>query len=194
MINTIFEENRQSDMTSKKAMRKRDPGVFKCLFESFYSSLCLFADKYLNDQEVSQDIVQDAFLYLWNNADFGSKNSARSYLYKYVRDRSLNYLRDKKLRQRKGFKEMESEVFFRDNVIEEETYQIIYDAIRTLSPQARQVIELSLDGLKNQEIADQLHISINTVKTVKGRAFAALRVELKDNVFVLFMLHRAIRD
>jgi RNA polymerase sigma-70 factor (ECF subfamily) len=86
---------------------------------------------------------------------------------------------------------MESEIFFRDNLVEEETYQIIFNAIRTLSPQAQRVIELSLDGLKNQEIANKLSISINTVKTIKLRAFAALRVELKDNIFILFMLHCA---
>ena len=173
----------------KKIIQKGDEIAFKQLFGSFYPSLCLFANKYLNDEEVSQDIAQDAFLYLWNkNADFNSKSSAQSYLYRYVRDRSLNYLRNRKLRHQIELKKMESEFSFRDNLIEEETYNIIYSAIRTLSPQMQQVIELSLDGLKNQEIADQLNISINSVKTVKARAFTALRGELKDNIFILFML------
>jgi RNA polymerase sigma-70 factor (ECF subfamily) len=176
-------------MALKKTIQKGDAIAFKQLFESFYPSLCLFANKYLNDHEVSQDVAQDAFLYLWNkNADFNSKNSAQSYLYRYVRDRSLNYLRNKKLRHQIELEKMGSEFFFRDNLIEEETYHIIYNAIRTLSPQMQQVIELSLDGLKNQEIADQLNISINSVKTVKARAFTALRVELKENIFILFML------
>ncbi|MGV8133879.1 MAG: RNA polymerase sigma-70 factor [Mangrovibacterium sp.] len=176
-------------MALKKTIQKEDKIAFKHLFESFYPSLCLFANKYLNDQEVSQDIAQDAFLYFWNKkADFNSKNSVRSYLYRYVRDRSLNYLRNRKLRHQIELKKMESEFSLRDNLIEEETYHIIYSAIRTLSPQAQQVIELSLDGLKNQEIADQLNISINSVKTVKARAFTALRVELKDNIFIFFML------
>ncbi len=180
-------------MTSIKIVQKGDRKAFKDLFESFYPSLCLFANKYLNDQEASQDIAQDAFLYLWNkNADFDSKNSAQSYLYRYVRDKSLNYLRDKKLRHQVELEKIGSEIFFRDNLVEEETYQIIFNAIRTLSPQAQQVIELSLDGLKNQEIADELKISINSVKTVKARAFGALRVELKDNIFILFLLRSAI--
>ncbi len=170
-------------------LKNGDLAAFKLFFESFYPSLCLFANKYLKDRDVSLDIVQDAFIYLWNKkADFQSVNAAKSYLYQYVKNRSLNYLRDNEIRKRKELKDLESEVYFRDNMIEEETYQIVSDAIRTLPPQGQRVIELSLDGLKNQEIADQLGISINTVKTIKLRAFAALRNELKDNIFILFVL------
>lgn len=174
-------------------LKKGDVVGFKLFFESFYSSLCLFANKYLKDKDISLDIVQDAFLYLWNkNADFQSLNAAKSYLYQYVKNRSLNYLRDKDLRQRLELQNLQSETFFRDSLIEEETFKIISDAIRTLPPQGHRVIELSLDGFKNQEIADQLNISINTVKTIKLRAFAALRTELKYNIFVFFMLHSSL--
>jgi len=167
-----------------------DKESFKLFFESFYASLCLFANSFLKDLEVSQDIVQDAFLYLWNKRkNFDSESSVKSYLFKHVKDRCLNYLRNKDLRQRIEISKMETETFFRDSLVEEETYKIIFDAIRNLPPQGQKVIELSLDGLKNQEIADNLNISINTVKTIKQRAFAALRLELKDNIFVLFLLH-----
>lgn len=171
-------------------LKKGDITAFKLFFESFYSSLCLFANKYLKDKDVSLDIVQDAFLYLWNkNVDFHSTNAAKSYLYQYVKNRSINYLRDKELRHKLELHNLQSETFFRDSLVEEETYQIISDAIRTLSPQGQRIIEMSLDGFKNQEIADTLNISINTVKTIKLRAFASLRKELKDNVFILFVLH-----
>ena len=181
-------------MNNNFFLKKGDLVEFKLFFESFYPSLCLFANKYLKYREVSHDIVQDAFLYLWNkDADFQTANGAKSYLYQYVKNRSLNYLRDQELRRKIEMKDLESETFFRDSLIEEETYQIISDAIKTLPPQGQRVIELSLDGLKNQEIADQLKISINTVKTIKLRAFASLRAELKDNIFILFVLHSAAK-
>ncbi len=179
---------------NEEILKKGDLIGFKFFFKSFYPSLCLFANKYLKDKDVSLDVVQDAFLYLWNkDADFHSVNAAKSYLYQYVKNRSLNFLRDNELRKKIDLKNMESEIFFKDNLVEEETYQIIFDAIRTLPPQGQRVIELSLDGLKNQEIADQLGISINTVKTIKLRAFAALRIELKDNIFLLFVLQTIAR-
>lgn len=171
-------------------LKKGDMIAFKLFFESFYPSLCLFANQYLRDKEVSLDIVQDAFLYLWNkDVEYHSVNAAKSYLYQYVRSRSLNYLRDKKLRHRLEIQNLQSETFFRDTLIEEETYQMISRAIGTLPPMGQRVIELSLDGLKNQEIADQLNISINTVKTIKLRAFSSLRKELNKNVFVFFILN-----
>lgn len=79
-------------------IQKGNKEAFKLLFESSYAGLCLFACKYLKNKEVSTDIVQEAFLYLWNkNLEFKSFCSARFYLYKYVRDKSLNYLRNQKL-------------------------------------------------------------------------------------------------
>ncbi len=162
---------------------------FKQFFENFYPSLCLFAHKYNKDHEVSLDIVQEAFVYIWNkNEDLNSLNSVKAYLYKYVKNRSLNYFRDSERRKILNFEQLDSEIFFRDNLIEEETYQIIYDAIKMLPPQGQKVIEYSLDGLKIQEIAEKLNISTNTVKTIKLRAFKSLREELKDNIFILFML------
>jgi RNA polymerase sigma-70 factor (ECF subfamily) len=175
-----------------KSFNVSDKQAFKLFFETFYPSLCRFASKYLKKQEIYHDIVQDAFLYLWNKRqDFTTENQARSYLYTFVKDRSLNYLRDQETRQKILSERFESETFFRDNLIEEETYQIISHAISGLSLQSQHIIECSLDGLKNREIAEQLGISINTVKTIKLRAFASLREELKDNIFILFMLKAA---
>jgi len=161
-----------------------DIASFKMFFTSFNPSLCLFANKYLNDKEASNDVVQDAFVYVWNKWDeIETICSAKSYLYKYVKNRSLNYLRDQKSKKKHDLKNIASEVFFRDNLIEEETYQLIYKALKNLTPQGQKVIELSLDGLKNFEIGEQLKVTINTVKTLKLRAFHSLRKELKSNIF-----------
>ena len=173
-------------------INKGEVASFKLFFESFYPTLCLFANKYLKDTDASFDIVQDAFIYIWNRREeLQSINSAKSYLFKYVKNRSLNFLRDNELRNRINYEILSSEIFYRDNLIEEEVYNTIYEAVRNLPPQGQKVIELSLDGLKNQEIADQLNITINTVKTIKLRAFQSLRKELKSNVFVLFMIMAA---
>lgn len=161
--------------------------AFKLFFESFYPALCQFANRYLNNRDTSFDICQDGFVYLWNKIeDVDSIDSAKSYLFKYVKNRSLNYIRDHENRMKLNFDSLDSGIFFRDNLIETEIYSEIYTAIRNLSPQGRKIIELSLDGFKNQEIADQLQISVNTVKTLKQRAFESLRHDLKENVFILF--------
>jgi RNA polymerase sigma-70 factor (ECF subfamily) len=179
----------ESDFISIRSIQNGDITAFNQFFESFYPSLLFFARKYLHDEEASLDIVQDAFIYFWNKKkDIHSISAAKGYLFKYVKNRSLNYLRDNKGKEKIDPEKIESEIYFRDVIIEDETYQIIYKAIESLSPQGQQVIELTLEGMKNHEIASHLNISVNTVKTIKQRAFKTLRTELKTDFFTLFMI------
>ena len=176
-----------SDSKLTLDIKNRDVMAFKIFFESFYPSMCLFANKYLNDEEASRDIVQEAFIYIWiKQVELDSISSAKNYLAKYIKNRSLNYLRDSKKLDPLDLVNLETEIFFRDNVIENETYLIIDNAIHSLSPQSQRVIEMTLDGLRIKEIAGQLNISLNTVKTIKLRAFASLRNRLKKRIMALF--------
>lgn len=152
---------------------------FKRFFEAFYPSLCMVANHYLKDEAGSADVAQDAFIYIWDRKErFTDIASAKSYLYQYVRTRCLNLLRDTKCHREILNEKMEEKISFRDILIEQETFEIIYRAINKLSPRARQVIELALDGLSNKEIAETINVTVNTVKTVKKRAFSSLRNSL----------------
>ena len=77
--------------------------------------------------------------------------------------------------------------FFKE-VIRQETIRIIYQSINTLSPKVREIILLNLKGKNNQEIAEKLGISVNTVKFLKKSAYEKLRKILsKENLFLLFL-------
>ncbi len=168
---------------------KGDVSAFKALFESFYGSLCQITNKYLKDDAASRDIAQDAFVYLWEKrAEINSVQSAKFYLYKFVKNRSLNYIRDARHRSKINMQLQNPEASFRDDLIEQETYILIHKAIQGLTPQEQRIILLALDGLSNIQIAEELKISINTVKTLKKRAYKMLHDELKENIFVLFHL------
>ncbi|WP_372934526.1 RNA polymerase sigma-70 factor [Mariniphaga sediminis] len=175
------------DFTSNKWLK--EVGGFKYFFERQYPSLCIFANNYLQDKEVSADIVQEAFVYVWSKREcIRDAAAARSYLYKYTKNHCLNFLRDSKRHQGILTEQMESQKFYRDNLIEQEAYEIIYQAIKDLSSQSQQVIELSLDGLSNKEIADKLDITVNTVKTIKQRAFKTLRRVLSPSLFTFLCM------
>ena len=81
--------------------------------------------------------------------------------------------------------EKKSEEFFIDAIIREESSLIISQAIEGLPEMGRQVLNMSVEGLSNQEIADVLGISINTVRTHKSRAYKVLRIVL-SNQWMLF--------
>ncbi len=154
---------------------------YKEFYSEFYPALYSFTCKFLGDNTIAKDIVQDAFIYLWERRSrIISIPSAKSYLYKYVQNRSLNYIRDNRLISNPGHEFMETEKHFQESVIETETYDLLYKEMRKLSSQEQKVIELSLNGKKNNEIANNLNITVNTVKTFKKRAFEKLRLKLKN--------------
>ncbi len=162
---------------------------YKSFFEDFYPSLHMFANNYLQNEVDSSDVVQEAFIYIWKRRDLICHiPAAKSYLYRYVKNRCLNILRDTKRHQKILNERLDTEIFFRDNLIEQETYELIYKSIKELSAQSQQVIELSLDGLSNKEIAEKLSVSINTIKTVKKRAFKSLRTLLKPDMYTLLCI------
>lgn len=66
---------------------------FRQLFDSFYIPLCVFARNYVEDPELSADIVQDCFVKLWQiRTDFFYLHQVKSFLYTSVRNKALNEL------------------------------------------------------------------------------------------------------
>lgn len=67
---------------------------FKHLFETYFKKMTLFAEYFLLDRDEAEDIVQEIFVDLWNNASglFGTTN-LKSYLFVQVRNRCFNRLK-----------------------------------------------------------------------------------------------------
>ena len=168
--------------------------AFKQFFEGFYPSACVFAKKYLNDMAMAEDVAQDAFIEFWKKKErFSDYRAVKGFIYTVTRNNCLNQIRIRNLREEILRKELTSDDYFYELVQEEETYRIIYQAINNLANQSRKIILLSMKGYKNPEIAEELYISVNTVKTLKKNAYKELRNKLKDHVFVLFLLNQFLQ-
>ena len=76
---------------------------------------------------------------------------------------------------------------FLQEVTRQETMRMLYVAIDQLPPQTRNVILLNLEGKTNPEVAEELGISVNTVKCLKKSAYETLREALSKNYFVILM-------
>jgi len=168
---------------------KRKRKEFRTFFDSFYPMLCLFAQKYVQDTDVASDMVQDAFIKLWKGKeDFENENAVKGFLYMVTRNNCLNYIKHQKITLEYSVQAMEKDLFFRDHMVEAETYKSIHDAIEVLPFQGKRVVEMSMSGVKNPEIAQRLDISVNTVKSVKSNAYRLLRLQLQDVVMLLLVL------
>ena len=102
----------------------------------------------------------------------------------------MNHIRDEKTKSEIDDKlnVLESESFFEETIIEEEVSSEVYEAIKDLSPQARKIVILSMNGLTNPEIAEDLQVSVNTVKTLKKVAYKKLRERLKGIHWITLLM------
>lgn len=159
---------------------------YKSLFDGMYSSLCIFADTYLKDLDVSKDIVQDVFIKVWEHKiEFINEHSVKSYFYTSIKNKSLDYLKSHYVRNTDAFsladvKRLEDDSFFMNEVVISEVSNIVQKAISTLPPKCAEILKLSIQNYKNEEIASLLGISINTVKAQKKIAYKRLKPMLES--------------
>ncbi len=158
------------------------------LYDIFFVSLCAYGSRFIPNQQVVADIVQEVFIKLWDKRkNFFSIFSLRAFLYTSVRNGCLNELRNQKRRGQKIEITETAAVENRDYIIEEEVYRMISMEITALPPGMRQVFELSLFELKIKEIAQILNVSEHTVKNQKAAAKKKLQKKLQDWVFLYFL-------
>lgn len=177
--------------TIVKKIGKGDINAFQRLFKDFYPVLCAFADKYLEDPGKAKDFAQDAFVSYWKKReDFEELFQVKSFLYTVVRNNSLNALRKAKINQL-YLEEVsrESEAFYEEQLITQETYLLVRQAVESLPPQMRTIINYAMQGLKNPQIATEMGIATGTVHALKKTAYKKLREQLQDHVYIALFIH-----
>ncbi len=159
---------------------------FKEVFKDFFASQLFFAKKIVKDEYLAEDIVQDVFLKLWrSNSVFPNEISLKAYIYLSTRNHCIDFLRLK--RPLMGEIELALDIEEEANIVlKEEAFRLLEVAISKLAPQSRTIIMLSMDGLSIQEIAEKLNISVNTVKTLKARAYKTLRAHFGE-IFIMLL-------
>lgn len=165
-----------------RQLKRGNKKAFQAFFDHYFNALAAFGYKYVPDQYVVEDMVQEVFVSFWQTKEnFDHINAAKSFLYTSVRNKCLNHLKHQTVirkHQEALIYNLESDQYFEAHVIEEETFNQLLIEIRKLPDGAQEIMLLALNGLKNQEIADELNVSINTVKTQKKIAYAKLKDEL----------------
>lgn len=160
------------------AFQNGDEKVFRYVFDEFYSSLCVYCLRMVHEELVVADLVQDAFVKLWENRqNFNSSLTIRSYLYTVVRNSGINYLRHLKMKAGKlagNFWE-EAENSAIELMIRQEAERQLLDMIQELTPECRRVVNLLSEGKSYKEVGELLNISANTVKNHRIRAVKILK-------------------
>lgn len=168
-----------------------DERAFRVLYDRYAAGLRYFASKYVDDDAEIEDIVQDAFVALWEKrADFREETSVKAYLYQAARNDCLNLKRHRKVREAYAEQVMqagEEGESFLDRMLEAEVYTALKEVFEELPPACKTVYRMSLNGMSHEEIAEELHITVNTVKKHKNNANHYMKERLK-RVLSLFIL------
>jgi len=180
---------------SMVAFQNGDKEAFNHIFNMFYKRVCFFAAGIVNE-DGAEDIVQDAFVKLWERRrGFDSLNAVKAFLYLTTKNSCINTYKHQKVIDR--FQSFQVEVAEESNIIyrliEAEVLEEVQQAVQQLPQSYRKVIYLSyFQGLSNQETADYLNVSINTVKTQKVRSLRILREILRHSPTALVLLMHKI--
>lgn len=178
------------ELNTLKRIKQGDVKEFEKLFRKYYPVLCMFARKYVNDMDSAEEIVQDLFYKLWKDREsIDIKTSLKAYLYQSVKNKALKVIGHNavKLKHTAYVKQdLERESVSNSNSIEAtELSEAITRTLNQLPERCREIFILSrFDGLKYQEIAEKLSISIKTVEANMGKALQLFRTSLKpfDNI------------
>lgn len=179
-------------MHKNKEICLGDPKVFSSQYELYFSTLKYFGLKYINDEDIVCDTIQEIFLKLWNTKqEFKNELSLRAFLYTSTKNAILNKIRDDNTHKRIENKILlleDTEESFLSKIIEAELFEIIKHGFENLPKSVKKVYRMSLNGMSHAEIADVLKISINTIKKHKNTANHILRKKLKDILSLIILI------
>ena len=168
---------------------------FSKVYIVYFPKMVRFAQEYVISEEDAENIVQDLFMYLWERREMlESVSNLNAFLFTLIKNRCVDYYRSSSrtnakktfllsdIEERELHLKMEALQQFDTNIFSEnEIEELLEKAIGKLPEKCRQVFVMSrMDGLKHDEIAKELNISVNTVQNHISSAIRKLSIELKD--------------
>lgn len=184
----------QNALTQDECVRllnSGEPRAIGYLMDQHYRALCLFAEKITGEAATAADIAEESMIKVWENKGaFTSYPAVKKFLYTCAQNACFNEL---KLGGRRDVRHAEytrrqepTQDFVLNEIVRSDVMAEIYTAIGHLPEKMGQVFRLSyLEGLSNGEIAEQLALSIHTVKNQKARALELLRLEFRGREYLL---------
>jgi RNA polymerase sigma-70 factor (ECF subfamily) len=162
--------NEFSDRELFSRIKAGDKSVFKKLFELYHVDLHRFCLSMVRMETISEEIVQDAFVYLWEKRDtIQIKSSIKSYLFTTVKNKSINYIKNELPKQQLSENLSAASLFVNEDKTEDDLLKI----------RVQKAIVLSrYSGYTYKEISEELDISIKTVENQMSIAFQKLRLLL----------------
>ena len=167
-------------------IRQGDIGQFESLFRSSYVSLVRYAKTLIKDHDTAEEIVQDLFFRLWQDkGKLNIESSLNGYLFRSVHNKCLHFIEHNRVVDRyaeeMSYRQPEKQESPSDILQYRELQARIAKILERLPERCGQIFYMSrFEGLKYNEIAEKLSVSVKTVESNMGRALKEFRKELTE--------------
>ncbi len=164
---------------------------YRRLFETYYGSLVNFACRYAHDPEEAEDIVQNIFVAMWNGrVHFENELKMRNYLYRATIHGVYNVERHRRVCE-SGMAvlsqhQAQDDNLLQDAIQEHELWCRVVEAVDELPERCREICRMTLAGKKPSQIAEELGLSVETVKKQKKIAIQKLKDRFGIWILLLF--------
>lgn len=152
--------------------------IFERLFRQHYNTLANYAYSILKNKENAEDVVQDIFVKLWQNApDVIDKPEAKFYLFTATKNNCISFLRKQAGKTFVRPEDVQLPAHADEPGRDQPDITAVIDkALSALPPQCQAIFKLSRFGkLTYQQIADELGLSVKTVENQMGKALRIMR-------------------
>lgn len=192
----------ENDSSLLAAFKSGDPRAEAIIFKRFFRSMCLLAETITGEALVAEDIVAEAFIKFFDKrVEFERIENIKGFLYTTVRNSSYTYTTTQRRHQRvheqlaavqkedvQSASPAEELELLRVRLLED-----IYQEIENLPPQCRRISKMIfLEGKTTDQVARELDISPQTVRTQKARAIQLLKKQLFANAKLTALLSLGI--
>ena len=173
-----------------RGVNDKDEKAWKSVFTYYYAALCSYAERIIQDTVVAEDLVQEVLMNIWkSDRKFPKIDDLTYYLYRSIYNQAMMHLRREKFQERYVQQVLREENEYSDeefaDTVREELVRQLYFHIDDLPEERRKILLLRIKGYSDNEIAEELGISINTVKNQKVKGFKILKELYKDEYLTI---------
>ena len=174
---------------SNQQLSTWDENVFHQLYNNYYKALVNYAMLMLGTQDSAEDVVQNAFMQLWQQGrQSRCDNHIRAFLYNITRNAAIDRLRHDKIVQDYQESYEINANGEEESIFTEEVFRQLFEEIDRLPSRQREIFLLLMKGQKNREIAENLNIAEETVKKLRFRGMKTLRQRMNPKVYLMLTM------
>ncbi len=185
-----------------RAFKAGNEQAFEALYHTFFDALVNYGSRLSADTALLEDAIQDVFIDLWRRRSFlADVETPKFYLFKALRNQLSRNLRHDVFEHSEDIDNFldllssisaEQETIYQDQTVDQQ--QVLAHALQKLTNRQREAINLRFyHGLSIDEIAQLMSVSKQSVNNLLSKAYALLRISLKDFISLVgLLLYRII--